>query len=256
MGQARIKKLKREAEERARGERGVTPEGWHAFYQKKLTAESKSYLADRLRYRYKPYFDFLKGVVDMTYGPHSGVVVELGVEPGLVTTALNYEHIPVGDGYAGFAAHLFPLATRRGYSAPLFWVDAENEDRSGDFRIPGYQRTIARHLRVRFNGKNTFPIITSFGLLEHFTDEEITSLTSNMREWWQVHYVPLDGHETPSLGDERLLPASHWKDLLSLSYHETFNEGKDLVFCLPPVSALSKREQAWIEEESEGVKNG
>lgn len=68
------------------------------------------------------------------------------------------------------------------------------------------------------------------GVLEHFTDHEIVSILERCEN--SVHYVPLDKWETPSFGDERLLPYQYWLDLTTPKMWVLFNDDKDLLFVI------------------------
>lgn len=76
-------------------------------------------------------------------------------------------------------------------------------------------------------------IIHSHGVLEHFNDDDImeillTQLSApNVR--YVIHYVPLEGWKTPSYGDERLLPLTHWVNEFAPTRTVAFNDGKDAV---------------------------
>lgn len=55
-------------------------------------------------------------------------------------------------------------------------------------------------------------MVVTHGVLEHFTDTDIKKILDRYK--WEnqssVHYVPLNGYEKPSFGDERLLSWEHW----------------------------------------------
>jgi hypothetical protein len=70
----------------------------------------------------------------------------------------------------------------------------------------------------------------SHGVLEHFTDEQILSVTKRCNN--SIHYVPLDKYKTPSFGDERLLPYQYWLDLVQPKAYFLFNKDHDLAFIL------------------------
>lgn len=76
-------------------------------------------------------------------------------------------------------------------------------------------------------------IIHSHGVLEHFSDDDImkillTQLSApNVR--YVIHYVPLEGWKTPSYGDERLLPLTHWVNEFAPTQTIAFSDGKDAV---------------------------
>jgi len=77
---------------------------------------------------------------------------------------------------------------------------------------------------------STYDLTVTHGVLEHFTDAEILRIASLYPN--SIHYVPLDKYVTPSFGDERLLPAEYWRQLLKPSVFEVFNDGYDLMFKL------------------------
>ena len=83
-----------------------------------------------------------------------------------------------------------------------------------------------------FNHNNVLTI--THGVLEHLTDAQIkdaVTLHFTLNGAHQLHYVPLEGYETPSYGDERLLPLSYWKDMLKFTKYTVINN-KDLYFFL------------------------
>lgn len=72
-------------------------------------------------------------------------------------------------------------------------------------------------------------IIFSHGVLEHFTDHEITKILNRQRKEakYVIHYVPTNRYKTPSFGDERLLTIGKWEEFGPFSALSS-NEGKDL----------------------------
>lgn len=78
-------------------------------------------------------------------------------------------------------------------------------------------------------------IVITHGVLEHFSDEQIKSITNSYSEkgFVQFHYVPIDGYKTPSFGDERLLPLDHWLKLLKVDLYTLINK-QDLYFKITP----------------------
>jgi hypothetical protein len=95
----------------------------------------------------------------------------------------------------------------------------------------GSSVTHVRACALEYTTRKPYHLVHSHGLLEHFTDAEITKIIGNHRgAAAQVHYVPGEGHGEPSFGDERLLPIDHWVDLTRPDSHFTFNDGKD--YCL------------------------
>lgn len=68
------------------------------------------------------------------------------------------------------------------------------------------------------------------GVLEHFSDKDIVNILEKCPN--SVHYVPTDGYDKPSFGDERLLSYKYWLDLATPTMWMLFNDDKDLVFVL------------------------
>lgn len=81
--------------------------------------------------------------------------------------------------------------------------------------------------------ETSFPVevIHSHGVLEHFSDVQIHNILERQRREAKVviHYVPLDGWEVQSYGDERLLPIEHWVEIHKPNQWKVFNGGKDAV---------------------------
>ena len=73
--------------------------------------------------------------------------------------------------------------------------------------------------------------IFSHGVLEHFTDRDILKILIRQRFLANkvVHYVPTDGYDNPSFGDERLMSINWWLDTWSPTRYEVFNDRKDLM---------------------------
>lgn len=57
-------------------------------------------------------------------------------------------------------------------------------------------------------------IIHSHGVLEHMDDETIQAVLDRQTQQAPrvIHYVPTNGYDEPSFGDERLLPVEYWVD--------------------------------------------
>lgn len=77
----------------------------------------------------------------------------------------------------------------------------------------------------------SFTVVVTHGVLEHFSDEDITKIMStynNDKVLFQAHYVPTCQYAFPSFGDERLLPVDDWIALIKPDYYLLDNGGKDL----------------------------
>ncbi len=75
-------------------------------------------------------------------------------------------------------------------------------------------------------------VVFSHGLLEHLPDRMIDKVLERQYASARkavVHYVPTDGYDSPSFGDERLLPAAYWLERFRPSRFRLWNGGKDLV---------------------------
>lgn len=73
-----------------------------------------------------------------------------------------------------------------------------------------------------------YAIKVTHGVLEHFQDAQIEDILERCHN--SVHYVPTDGYDLPSFGDERLLPYQYWLDLACPKMWMLFNDDKDLLF--------------------------
>lgn len=63
-----------------------------------------------------------------------------------------------------------------------------------------------------------YTIVVTHGVLEHFSDEQVIQIFNSHLDnsiVLQAHYVPLNGYNAPSFGDERLYNAKHWLDLFN-----------------------------------------
>lgn len=73
-------------------------------------------------------------------------------------------------------------------------------------------------------------LIITHGVLEHFSDEQLNIIASDLDYTANIHYVPLNKYKTQSFGDERLLPKEFWLDIFKPSNYKVFNNGYDLMF--------------------------
>lgn len=74
-------------------------------------------------------------------------------------------------------------------------------------------------------------LIVTHGVLEHFNDNQIKTIFKRYKENYNrnIHYVPLDGYEKPSFGDERLLSYKYWLNLVKPKNYILFNNNCDLL---------------------------
>jgi hypothetical protein len=183
--------------------------------------------------------------------------VELGAEPGFIKQAMKAAwrkeldreqksyNITMGRGY-GSGLPLIPDISPWNAPHPL----------AVDLNERPHVDNVAKHLQYEQGTLGRCGILT-FSLLEHLTDDGIM----HVHQWiggrvgCSLHYVSLEGHITPSFGDERLLSKQFWLDILKPFYWEVFNEGKDLVMvCNGTYNfdlTYTKRNNWQVEEEGE-----
>lgn len=81
-----------------------------------------------------------------------------------------------------------------------------------------------------------YDLIHSHGVLEHFSDAGILKIVDNQMAMTDIsiHYVPGNGYDDPSYGDERLMSISKWENILNRYNPKitSFNEGKDYIIIL------------------------
>ena len=77
-------------------------------------------------------------------------------------------------------------------------------------------------------------MVVTHGVLEHFADDNLYTILNSQanKAPIAIHYVPTNGYDSPSFGDERLMPYEWWLDLFKEHYEEVeytlFNDSKDL----------------------------
>lgn len=173
----------------------VTQRTWVEFYQYRINSSYHLHFITK----YAHFLDMIYQECMRQNNPH---IFEIGCGIGSISKALK----PYNIEYSGFdlSHEMVALA---------------NENLGSDKFFQGDLFTMA------------IPVDTvnvTHGLLEHFSDETIEALRPKLVH--SINYVPLDKYETPSFGDERLLPLEHWLELLKPSEYFTFNNGYDLCF--------------------------
>lgn len=89
--------------------------------------------------------------------------------------------------------------------------------------------TIECYVGDIFKTHERVDIVVTHGVLEHFSDIDIKKILDRY-EWNKqpsLHYVPLEGYEVPSFGDERLLSWKHWVNTFNPTSYEVV-DNKDL----------------------------
>jgi len=136
-----------------------------------------------------------------------------------------------GCGMANTCKYLAQLRTSQFYCYdidPDMLALAEENMRSTNYDSLFHIHDITQTLPNR-----RYDIVHSHGVLEHFSDMDIENIFYHQTQVTDhiVHYVPTDGYETPSFGDERLMSPEKWAEILSAFdvEMETFNDGLDLM---------------------------
>lgn len=164
---------------------------WKGFYEKRINSSYQDYF----EVKYRPMLNYIKR-------QNNPFIQEIGCGIGSVSKALIKE---------GFDCQGFDLCPSM--------VALANSNVGKEIFSEGdiFTKTLFA---------DCIPI--SHGVLEHFTDEQILSITKRAKH--SIHYVPLDKHITPSFGDERLLPYQYWLNLVKPQEYFLFNQDKDMCF--------------------------
>lgn len=175
---------------------------WAEFYKGRLLSDGyRQYAAQR----YAPFLDCIRQ--NLKRGDR---VVEVGC--GLATmTALLAENRTQRPwvGFRCFDINQDMVAYARQNLHEGYPVDV------GDARLPTHVKP---------------DVVHSHGMLEHFSNDDIRKVIQAHRDDGAriaIHYVPGDKYETPSFGDERLLPVRAWQEIANPSAVLTFNDGYD-----------------------------
>lgn len=164
---------------------------WNEFYENRINSGYQDYFNER-------YAQFIQTVDVLS---PNGQFMELGCGIGSVSKAL-------------------PHKNTFGFDLSPDMVELANKNVGNRFYVGNIFET-------------KFPedvLKVSHGVLEHFSDEQIVSITQRCQN--SIHYVPLDKYVTPSFGDERLLPYEFWLDLVKPTAYFLFNDKHDLAFIL------------------------
>ena len=173
-----------------------TKNPWSEFYRKRVNSSYQDYFNRRY-----------KILVDLINAEKPGTVREEGVGIGSVSKALD---LSVENLY-GFdlCKEMLELCARNNPAMNLYQDDI---------------------LRPEINDHKP-DIIVTHGVLEHFSDFHIGKIFSRYKKAGvkNVHYVPTNGYDQPSFGDERLLPYQYWLLKFKPKDHLLFNDDRDLL---------------------------
>lgn len=164
---------------------------WSQFYVTRINSSYQDYFEER----YEPILKLLV---------NSKTVIEEGVGIGSISKYLRKQNIrTVG---VDKCPDMVKLCKRNNPGMDVFCADIFSTV------IPG-------------------SVVVTHGVLEHFQDDKITKLLEKYERMGQksIHYVPTNGYDKPSFGDERLLSPQYWLDTFKPSNHILFNENKDLI---------------------------
>lgn len=179
----------------------VKENDWRGFYEDRVNSTYQDYFEQR----YAVMLDTIK-----SFNPK--YVREEGIGIGSISKALNKADIFT----YGFDNDYHMLGLCQKNNPGIFVYDDD---------------VVCPMLRERDGTELYCDLVVTHGVLEHFSDKNILTINARYRakRVKRVHYVPLEGYVTPSFGDERLLPANYWLDLLNPKDHIIFNDGLDLL---------------------------
>ena len=164
---------------------------WTSFYEKRVNTSYQDYFEER-------YKDFLEFILMQK----ERIIIEMGCGIGSVSKYLKKHDICC-----------------LGFDLSMEMVELANKNLNSN---AFYQDDI-------FTSKaNKNRLKVTHGVLEHFEDDKILEICFLHPN--SIHYVPLDKYETPSFGDERLLPVEHWLNLVQPKEYFIFNNNYDLCF--------------------------
>ena len=166
---------------------------WEKFYRDRVNSGYQ----EKFEKRYKPFLGFILSLKEES-------LYEVGCGIGSVSKALHTKMRCSGFDASDDMVHLAIENNKH-------WASLDNFHVDNLFRIGELVNFCVTH-----------------GVLEHWTDKMIVTAIEKMP--YSVHYVPLDKYETPSFGDERLLPKEHWINLVQPTSWFTFNDDHDLCF--------------------------
>lgn len=172
---------------------------WYTFYEKRVN--SNEYL-DHFMHKYGYFLTYIDSEINKNIYKH---IIYIGAGIGTAYKAHRIRNATTNKPKWLFIEkdmEMIKLLQKNIHSFPLKY---RNE----------HVYKLDALLIAKNNIKFKDSLCITFGLLEHFSDEDIHKLMSIMPN--SVHYVPLGGlkgYKTPSFGDERLLNFSKWHDLL------------------------------------------
>lgn len=176
---------------------------WSEFYQKRINSTYQEYFNKR----YAPFLHVIKQCSNL-------FVKEEGCGIGSVIKALPNRYFVGTD----LCPEMLELARLNNSNSTYFiQQDIITGESIGTPVLPIWY--------------NQITTVVSHGVIEHFDDDTIVKIINRQKKYYEnvIHYVPLQGYEKPSFGDERLLPLEHWIELVDPVYYEKFND-HDLIF--------------------------
>ena len=171
---------------------------WSEFYRGRCTENYRQYASAR----YAPFITAIIKKIDRHSDNKN--IVELGSGLGTITHILHH-NLP---------NHTYCMLDKD----PIMLIHSKVNCISARC----YQRDITKVENIPQGD-----IYHSHGVLEHFKDEDIYNITSQLPES-QIHYVP-GLYDKPSFGDERLMSAEDWKAICKPDEIIKFNQGLDYV---------------------------
>ncbi len=172
-------------------------DAWTDYYQNRI---NNPLYETKFRQRYFPFLSLVEGTVKPGMN-----VLESGCGTGLVTKQLNIDaNISCFD-----------------YSPGMLRLSEIN-----------LQKKIKRsQFDIRERLGETYDVIYSHGVLEHFQDDELKQIVENQKQKSKtmIHYVPSYKYGAGSFGDERLMTKEQWMEICDPEKIIDFNNGFDYI---------------------------
>ena len=191
---------------------------WSEFYRSRNCTGYVRYVAKR----YAPFIEEIKRIQWVLlerkdWGSKDMELLELGAGLGTITRLLYEDNDEISYRLLDNDPDMLEILQMnfKGWrNVSIVPVDILSESQK-----PVFSRAPDRH------------IIHSHGLLEHFSRDQIKTIIDCTGSFKcpMVHYVPTNGYDKPSFGDEMLISPEEWQELVRPDHMKTFNDGKDLM---------------------------
>lgn len=177
---------------------------WSVYYQDR--ACNKKYL-NYFKKRYAAFLDLITSIAGVTESP----IIELGAGIGTVVKVLSKDARLKDWSFLTIEKDL-DMHKLLEINLNKIWNSCNINNDLFNFNSHMY---------------NQKALITSHGVLEHFSNKQLSKFDKIYGKFKQVHYVPGNKYKYQSFGDERLLPIRFWEDL-GFDVN-TFNDSYDYI---------------------------